>query len=104
MKKAAAEDSVFKLTQGAVSLRALAWRCRKMELAVREAAAEDSGSAIRQAFLAALQKELGSLYQLMAQLDTLAGHPLPAGDAGMMLHIRLLSLIPASCIIVGSPM
>ena len=59
------------------------WRCRRMEQTVKEAAAEDCGSAIRQAFLAALQKELASLYQLMAQLDALAGHPLPAGDAGM---------------------
>ena len=50
---------------------------------MKEAAAEDCGSAIRQAFLAALQKELASLYQLMAQLDALAGHPLPAGEAGM---------------------
>ena len=53
-----------------------------MELAVKEAAPEDGGSAIRQAFLAALQAELASLYQLMAQLDALAGHPLPAGEAG----------------------
>ena len=50
---------------------------------MREAAAENCGSAIRQAFLAALQKELASLYQLMAQLDALAGHPLPAGDSSM---------------------
>ena len=53
---------------------------------MKEAAAEECGSAIRQAFLAALQKELASLYQLMAQLDTLAGHPLPAGDARMRLQ------------------
>lgn len=39
----------------------------------------DGGSAIRKAFQAALQHELNSLYQLMAQLDALAGHPLPAG-------------------------
>ena len=53
---------------------------------MKEAAAEDCGSAIWQAFLAALQEELASLYQLMAQLDALAGHPLPAGDAGMRLQ------------------
>ena len=53
---------------------------------MKEAAAEECGSAIRQAFLAALQKELASLYQLMAQLDALAGHPLPAGDAGTRLQ------------------
>ena len=54
---------------------------RKTERTVKEAAAEDSASAIRQAYLAALQRELASLYQLMAQLDALAGHPLPAGAA-----------------------
>ena len=48
---------------------------------MKEAASEDSSSAIRQAYLAALQQELSSLYQLMAQLDALAGHPLPAGTA-----------------------
>ena len=53
--------------------------CRKTEQTVKDAAIEDSSSAIRQAYLAALQQELSSLYQLMAQLDALAGHPLPAG-------------------------
>ncbi len=48
------------------------------------------GSAIRQAFQAALQHELNSLYQLMAQLDALAGHPLPAGIT-----------LTTSCIIVS---
>ena len=53
--------------------------CRKMERTVKEGASEDGSSAIRQAYLAALQQELASLYQLMAQLDALAGHPLPIG-------------------------
>ncbi|CAL5229384.1 g12698 [Coccomyxa viridis] len=58
----------------------LGWLFRKLERTVKEAASEDSSSAIRQAYLAALQQELSSLYQLMAQLDALAGHPLPAGE------------------------
>lgn len=55
--------------------------CRKMERTVKEGASEDGSSAIRQAYLAALQQELASLYQLMAQLDALAGHPLPTGGS-----------------------
>lgn len=60
---------------------------RKLELTVKEAAGEEGGgaSAIRQAYLAACQRELASLYQLMAQLDALAGHPLPAGGYFMEL-------------------
>lgn len=53
--------------------------CRKMQEHVKEAGMQEGESAIRQAFKAALQRELSSLYQLMAQLDALAGHPLPAG-------------------------
>ncbi len=63
---------------------------RKLERTVKEAASEDSSSAIRQAYLAALQQELSSLYQLMAQLDALAGHPLPAGMPCPDSHGRLL--------------
>ena len=48
---------------------------------MKEGASEDGSSAIRQAYLAALQQELASLYQLMAQLDALAGHPLPTGGS-----------------------
>ena len=67
---------------------------------MKEAASEDSSSAIRQAYLAALQQELSSLYQLMAQLDALAGHPLPAGAAPLLpsLHQPMpwLSILAAS--------
>ena len=66
--------------------------CRKMERTVKEGASEDSSSAIRQAYLAALQQELASLYQLMAQLDALAGHPLPTGGPITGLHARCILL------------
>ena len=64
---------------------------------MKEATSEDSSSAIRQAYLAALQQELSSLYQLMAQLDALAGHPLPAGAAHILPHVMLLEPLPGTC-------
>lgn len=64
---------------------------------MKVAASEDSSSAIRQAYLAALQQELSSLYQLMAQLDALAGHPLPAGTAHRKLPIMLRDSLPGTC-------
>ena len=67
--------------------------CRKMERTVKEGASEDGSSAIRQAYLAALQQELASLYQLMAQLDALAGHPLPTGGSMTCL---ICTLFPAA--------
>lgn len=53
------------------------------------------GSAIRQAFQAALQHELNSLYQLMAQLDALAGHPLPAGDTMILTSTCIFASLTA---------
>ncbi|KAK9917451.1 hypothetical protein WJX75_004487 [Coccomyxa subellipsoidea] len=58
----------------------LGWLFRKTQCHAKEEVMSDGGSAIRKAFQAALQHELNSLYQLMAQLDALAGHPLPAGE------------------------
>ncbi|CAL8465011.1 g4546 [Coccomyxa elongata] len=58
----------------------LGWLYRKTQSHAKEEKMSGGGSAIRQAFQAALQHELNSLYQLMAQLDALAGHPLPAGE------------------------
>ena len=42
-------------------------------------AGADSPSAIRQAFVAALQRELASHYFLLSRLDALAMRPLPTG-------------------------
>ncbi|EIE20511.1 hypothetical protein COCSUDRAFT_48540 [Coccomyxa subellipsoidea C-169] len=73
------------------------WLFRKLQSHAKE---QDGGSAIRQAFQAALQHELNSLYQLMAQLDALAGHPLPAGEDTGAPYLTLRRL----AVWLGEPM
>jgi hypothetical protein len=60
------------------------WFCccgarRLVQAHAREEGPPGQAGSIRQAWQAALQGELAGLYALMAQLDALAGHPLPSG-------------------------
>lgn len=52
---------------------------RKVKAHAEEDGSGGGGGSIRQAWAAALQRELAGMYQLMAQLDAMAGNPRPTG-------------------------